>query len=112
MRPRRPTCTTRLVAATLAWSAAAAPAGVVEAERQPPLASDAEPAIISGPTTFNLGLSSTAGLRVAWPHAAPGVSLDDVGLPASAVPEPASASLALAGLAVLGALLARRRCEV
>lgn len=112
MPPWRPICMKRLAAAVLACSAMTASAGVAEVDPPPPQSSDRDTAAAGSPTSFNLGLTSTASLRVAWRHAAYGVGAETIALEAAPVPEPASASLALAGLAVLGALLARRRLEV
>lgn len=100
---------TRLAAAVLACSAMTASAGVAEVDPPPQQSGDRDTEVASSPTPFNLGLTSTASLRVAWRNTAYGVGAEAIALEAPPVPEPASASLALAGLAVLGALLARRR---
>ena len=95
----------RLLATALATATGAAPASVPAAS--PP----------DGPTTFNLGLSSAAGLRVEWRPAAfaagrsVGGHVNGKNDEDSDLPEPASASLALASLAVLGALIAQRRLD-
>lgn len=113
--------TTRLTsarrwAAVLALASGAVQAGVPAADDAPTPAQAAQATApgASGPTPFNLGLTSTASLRVAWRNTAygVGVGVEGLSLDTPPVPEPASASLALAGLAVLGALLARRRLEV
>jgi uncharacterized protein (TIGR03382 family) len=115
--------TTRLTsarrwAAVLALASGAVQAGVPAADDAPTPAQAAQATApgASGLTPFNLGLTSTASLRVAWRNTAygvgVGVGVEGLALDTPPVPEPASASLALAGLAVLGALLARRRLEV
>lgn len=107
----------RRLAAALTLAAGTVQAGapaVDDVSASPEGARAAAPGANS-PTPFNLGLTSTASLRVAWRNVAYGVGVGmGVGVEALAldtppVPEPASASLALAGLAVLGALMARRR---
>lgn len=104
----------RRLAAALALAAGAVQAGVpaVDDAWASPEGAGATASGANSPTPFNLGLTSTASLRVAWRNTAYGVGAEAIALEAPPVPEPASASLALAGLAVLGALLARRRLEV
>ncbi len=60
-------------------------------------------------TSFDISVSSSKGLWLEWQDSAWNVGIDNVTFAVSAVPEPSTYALLLAGLATCGAMVRRRR---
>ncbi len=61
------------------------------------------------PTSFALGVSSSKGIAIEWFNSAYNVGIDNIEYNVTAVPEPESYAMLLAGLGVIGAMVKRRR---
>lgn len=63
----------------------------------------------SSHTSFDIDVSSAAGLQIVWQDSAYNVGIDNVTFTVGVIPEPATYALMLAGLAACGAVVKRRR---